>query len=157
DRLMYMPSIFFLLAIALIVARLPRRVVWPLLGICVALALVRTETYAWLWNDRVRLCKEMVRIEPRSERAYSLLWGEYKDAGDFKDADQVADQSLKWIPYRWEPYVMVMDGYLRRGDFDHADQVVDDALSRLKSKNEHLLMVNWKQVIAKKRAESQTH
>jgi hypothetical protein len=151
---MYMPSIFFLLAIALLAARLPRRVVWPLLAICVVLALVRTETYAWLWNNRIRLYEEMVRIEPKSERAYSLLWGEYKDAEDFKDADQVAAQSLKMIPYRWEPYVMVMDGYLRKNDFDHAAAVVDQGLARLKSKNEHMLLLNWEEVIAKKRRES---
>ena len=151
DRLMYMPSAFFLLAIALLLARLPRKVLVPLVALLAVLGIARTEAYAWQWNNRIRLYRATARAEPDSERAYSLLADELEDAGDWANGRRVAEFALRKVPYRWEPYVMCMKVYMHDGDLPAAAKVIDLGLSRLQSKAERMTLLTWHDIIAKER------
>ena len=77
DRLMYLPSAFFLLAAAIVLSRFPGRLVAPGVLIAAALAGMRTYTYERLWNDPVALFQQTIRLHPRSERRDTRCCGRF--------------------------------------------------------------------------------
>lgn len=74
ERLMYLPSAFIVILIALPLATLRwRRVAWSMLGILLVLGSLRTITYAARWNDRLTLYTYLANQDPRSMQALLLV------------------------------------------------------------------------------------
>jgi hypothetical protein len=62
ERLIYLASVFFIILIATALARLPTRTRVATVSILLLLCSIRTVTYAWRWNDGLRLFHQ-ARIE----------------------------------------------------------------------------------------------
>ena len=154
DRLMYLPSVFFLLIVGILLSRPRPRVVAPLVVVLMVLAMVRTLTYARLWNTPVRLFEATIRLHPESERAYSLLWDEY--SRDLKDeqARDVAKRAIAAVPYRWEPYIMLIRSELELGNYDGANAAADAGLKVLTAKDQRFALIQWKEIIAQRKSDA---
>lgn len=151
ERLIYLPSVFFVIAAALAMARLPTRVAVPLVVIVALLGAARTYTYARRWNDRVQFYEYNMAVQPRSERIYSLLWNEYEDLGDWTDASRVAELARVRLPECWQSYAMCVDCDLARGDLNAADAAAGDGLAHYKD-IERFFLFQRKEIIAQRRA-----
>jgi hypothetical protein len=151
DRLMYLPSVFFLLIVGIVLSRLRPRTVAPLLAVIVVLAGVRSFTYARLWNSPVRLFEATIRVHPESARAYGLLWDEYWRDGKDKEGRDVAKQAIAAVPDRWEGYVDLIRSELELGDYDAATAAADAGLKVLTSKEQRFALIQWKEIIAERK------
>jgi hypothetical protein len=89
ERLMYLPSAFFLMLMAMTLARLRFRVLAAMMSLLLALGSARTVTYAARWNDRMSFYASSLRAQPRSVRLNMLLSEEYQRRGDLAAAEQM--------------------------------------------------------------------
>jgi hypothetical protein len=156
DRLMYLPSAFFLLAVALAVSHFPRGLVAALVLVAGILGVVRTYTYERLWNDPVALYQQTIRLHPRSERGYALLWTIYQERGDWDTALAIATKAREIAPGRWKPYEMCIQSELGLEDFAAADACADQAIGHV-IPQKRIKFLQWKDFIARRRAEVQAH
>jgi hypothetical protein len=152
ERLMYLPSAFFLLAIGLVVSKADRKVVSALLFTTVVLGAIRTFAYARQWNDAVPFYLEMIRVHPRSERPYALLWTWYQDRREWRKALDVTIEARQMLPERHEPYVMYIQSELGLEDLNAADAAADEAIARL-DKLDRARFAVWKDFIARRHRE----
>jgi protein O-mannosyl-transferase len=173
ERLMYLPSAFFLLTIAALVARRktsadshperealpPRRTRGRIKGdttlyikgrvpfhsvICFIAILfaVRTITYAWQWNDRLRLYQYSLARQPHSIRLYMLLADEYMKRGDLLAAERTDAAGRAVQPDYWDIYVqsaVVAEklGKLRTADaFLHRAMMIRPSMAIVARRNE---------------------
>jgi hypothetical protein len=83
ERLMYIPSIFFVILLARLIATLRRPLMLTAVCIIITLYSVRTVSYAWQWNDRLRLYQSALIDQPSSLRLHLLLAEELRLRGDF--------------------------------------------------------------------------
>jgi hypothetical protein len=89
ERLMYLPSAFFMILVGLALARLPRTAMTAVLAVALALASVRTVTYAARWNDRLAFIESSLRAQPKSVRIHLLLADEWIRRKEYAKADAV--------------------------------------------------------------------
>jgi hypothetical protein len=73
ERLMFIPSIFFIILIAIGLARLPNRLAGTLVVILLALGSLRTFTYIQRWNDKASFYAYELKQQPLSIRLHLLL------------------------------------------------------------------------------------
>jgi tetratricopeptide (TPR) repeat protein len=106
ERLMYLPSVFFLLLLAIPLSKLPKRACVIVVGLLLALACVRTFTYVRHWTDREGFYAYSAMEQPKSVRIH-LLYGEYfledghvaldKARAEFAEATRIApDDPNSW-------------------------------------------------------------
>ena len=93
ERLMYLPSAFFIILLAMALARLRTPALIGAMVIILALASLRTFTYARRWNDRLALYEQAARDEPGAVRMYMALAYEYYERGDTTNALATAAQA----------------------------------------------------------------
>ena len=132
ERLMYLPSAFFLALVGLGAARLPRRArpaAAATLAVLLALGSLRTFTYARRWNDPVAFYELSLREQPRSVQLYLLLAGEYRDRGDFERAEEVLADARRVAPDYWLVYNVSALTALARGDLDAAEAYAARSMS----------------------------
>jgi hypothetical protein len=116
DRLMYLPSAFFCLLIAMLLAKLPRRRAVAVLTVILILASIRTVTYAWEWNNRLRLYSYAVATEPRASMPYLLLAGEL----DYPHGDVVMSSARREVPEAVQVWSKSAWCKIGRGQLDEA-------------------------------------
>jgi hypothetical protein len=132
ERLMYLPSAFFLVLVGLGAARRWRAapaVAVVTLATLLALASVRTFTYARRWNDSVRFYEVSLREQPRSIQLYLLLATEYRERGDAERSERVLEAARRAAPDYWVVYNFSALTALARGDLDAAEQYVTRSMS----------------------------
>jgi hypothetical protein len=129
ERLLYLPSAFFVILAAQALARLPRRAAPGALACLLLLASLRTWTYARLWNDRLAIYTASAAAQPRSVQALLLLSNEYRKLGRLDRAEQAAAAARALAPDHWEVYYYSGLNALERGDLDEADRYAAKALS----------------------------
>jgi len=129
ERLLYLPSAFFVILAAQALARLPRRAGAAALVCLLLLASLRTWTYVRLWNDRVAIYSASAAAQPRSVQARLLLSNEYRKLGRFDRAEEAAAAARALAPEHWEVYYYSGLNALERGDLDEADRYCAKALS----------------------------
>jgi len=126
ERLMYLPSAFFLILIAIIAVR------WRAsqIAICIVIALfsVRTITYAKRWNDRQSFYEYSIARQPDSIRLRMLLIAELESQGRLDTADRVASEARDLLPEYDEIWIQSADVASARGDFDRAESYLDQAM-----------------------------
>jgi tetratricopeptide (TPR) repeat protein len=98
ERLMYIPSIFFLILIARLLASVRRQILIPLAAIIIALLSFRTITYAWQWNERLRLYEYALARQPRSLRLHLLVAEELREHRQYDRAETVLAQARAMQP-----------------------------------------------------------
>jgi hypothetical protein len=127
ERLMYMPSAFFVALLAAGLARLPLRTAAPLLAVAVLLGGARTFVYARQWNERVSFYEANMLAQPYSTRVYELVFDEYKERGDWRAALAVGWECQRHIPNAFESYLMVGEAAAHLGDIKTADAMLQEA------------------------------
>ena len=127
ERVMYLPSAFFVIAIALLAARLPRRTMVVGTSIVATLFAARSATYAWQWNDALRLYEYSVRVEPRSMKATLLAMQARTDRGDLDDAERLGLHAIAIDPTYSDAYCRLATVSMMRGDLDAAERSLDVA------------------------------
>ena len=150
DRLMYLPSIFFILLVGIGAARLPRAIAITLLVPIALVASVRSFTYARLWNDPEKLYRYTLAIHPESERAALLLSNTYLKRGDWDRARITASEISRRFPQRWEPYGLWMDALEGAGQIDQAIAVADEGLGHI-PQNDKLQLIRPRELLLAER------
>lgn len=131
ERLMYLPSAFFLILISALLARLLR----PALLTAVVLALatlgsIRAFAYACLWNDPLALYLADLAAYPQSMHLHGMAVYQYLSRGDHPAAlaaREIAEDCVKQVPDNWHSYEMCVAVDLRLGDFRHAEEILAGA------------------------------
>jgi hypothetical protein len=128
ERLMYMPSAFFVLIAGLALARCRPAWLAPLLILATTAWAVQSVRYARLWNDPVELLEQSIENQPGAIRLYILLAEEQARCGDYAASDQAMARARQLIPdyaYVWyRSALMAAD----RGDFDAARNHLAEAM-----------------------------
>lgn len=120
ERLMYLPSAFFLLVVAMGVARMPRAMALTLTIALTIAGSVLAFNYARLWNTPEALFRQCIKNQPGAERGYDLLFRQLSLRGDWTDAREVARAAEKAVPESDRPYAMLIDADVQLGDADDA-------------------------------------
>ena len=154
DRLMYLPSAFFLLAVGIALSRFPGRLVTVLVVIATVLGAARTYAYERLWNNPVALFEQTIRLHPRSERGYALLWTYYQERSQWKTALEIAKKAREIASRRPKPFEMYIQSELGLEDFAAAEACADEAIGEV-PKQQRMKFIQWKEFIEKRRAETQ--
>ncbi|HZL36282.1 MAG TPA: glycosyltransferase family 39 protein [Tepidisphaeraceae bacterium] len=128
ERLMYMPSAFFLILIAALLCRVCRPPsLCIVVGILIALACVRSFTYGRRWNHPLGLYLSNLHENPRSLRLHALAYYEYEKRGNWAAARAIGKDSVRQVPDCYESYVMCVDPDLKLHDFTDAEAAAIEA------------------------------
>jgi hypothetical protein len=122
ERLMYLPSAFFILIIAAGFEALPRRLAIALLSVLVILFSVRSFAYSRRWNDKLEFYKTCFQEQPQSIRLCMLVVSEYEARKQFGEAERMARIGRETLPEYWEIWVQSAVVAMDQGKFDEADQ-----------------------------------
>jgi tetratricopeptide (TPR) repeat protein len=121
ERLMYLPSAFFIILLGMGAAQLPRRAATAVLVALVTIGGVRTFTYTQRWNDRLTFYEVSLREQPDSPQLYLLLSAELRALGELERAEEVIAEARR----RWPEYWLVLNYSalvaFDRGDLESAD------------------------------------
>jgi tetratricopeptide (TPR) repeat protein len=128
ERLMYLPSVFFVILVAIALARLPKRAGVALLTVVLALSCLRSFTYAARWNDRLRFYETSLREQPRSIRLYLLLISEQLSRGEFNAAERLAREATEKLPDYWEVWIARANVAMEQGKLDEAERYLITAV-----------------------------
>jgi hypothetical protein len=128
ERLMYLPSIFFLIVIASLLIKLPKPIPVAFTTIALLLASLRTFTYAAQWNNKLDFYKLSLREQPNSIRLYMLVTAEDLSRGDLDDAQSVVARGREILPEYWEIWLQSGVVAMQRGQYDQAQEYFDHAM-----------------------------
>jgi hypothetical protein len=125
ERLMYLPSAFFLILVAALLCRwLQPTLLTFVMLMLVALGSIRTFTYARLWNDPLQLYLADLHDHPGSMHLHGLAVDQYLAQGNYKAARAVAEDSRRVLPECVESYRMCVAADIKMHDFADADAVL---------------------------------
>jgi hypothetical protein len=150
ERLMYLPSAFVLMIVAVVLRKLPRHAcafVTVALLIC---ASVRTVTAARNWNHPLDLYRASLSAQPKSVQAHLLLAEEYRHRGDFTDARSTLAEACAQYPGYWRVWQYRSEEALAERNLNDAEMYLARAL-RL---NHHPMLMDLADRIARARASS---
>jgi hypothetical protein len=122
ERLMYIPSAFLCILAAMALARLPRQAMIAILVIVMTLFSIRTVTYAWRWNDRLRLFERAAAESPQNVRTHMILAEELSRRGRFDDALAAAARAREVDPNYYKIWMQSALIALKAGRFDEAER-----------------------------------
>ncbi len=129
ERLMYLPSVFFLMIVAMGLAKLSTRWLTPIMAMLILLGAWRSSTYAQIWNNRLNLYEYAIREQPGAIRMYSWLAVEYLNRGEGDRAIATMQQAQQQMPQNAEVWCNSSAIAMRTGRFDLADQYLSRAES----------------------------
>lgn len=127
ERLLYLPSAFLLILLAMALARLPRRALAVSVAILVVAWGIRATTYAARWNDRLTFYERSVAQQPRSARLRVLLAGELIDRGDLDRARRVIDEGRDIAPDYWKLWTTAARIAIEQRRFTVVQSMIDRA------------------------------
>ncbi|HQY87965.1 MAG TPA: hypothetical protein PK402_04860, partial [Tepidisphaeraceae bacterium] len=82
ERLLYLPSVFFIIIVSSWLVRLPARAMTITVSVILIGFTVRSVTYASLWDDRLKLYSSLVRQWPENARLRMLYGFELFERGE---------------------------------------------------------------------------
>lgn len=127
ERLMYLPSVFFILLVARWLSRLPRSAMLGIL-VCVIFAFsIRTVSYAWRWNDKLGFYQYSAEVEPRSVKSIQLATLELLDHGRLEEAEQSARRAIAVRPDADDVYLQLARVLIRQKRWDEALEAIGKA------------------------------
>ncbi len=127
ERLMYLPSAFILILVALAVAR--SRTFTIVLAVVAVLFSIRTIAYAQKWNDRRTFYEYSIARQPESIRLRMLLIAELQSQKKLDEADRVAADARAMLPEYDEIWIQSADLAMARNDFDRAAAYLHRAMT----------------------------
>lgn len=128
ERLMYLPSAFFVILVGMALARLPRSAMTAALLIVLGLASLRTFTYAARWNDRLAFVESQVRTHPTSIRLRLLLADELIRRKNYEEADAVMTAAREVQPDYAKVWIQSAAVAYLLDDIDRAESLAKRAL-----------------------------
>lgn len=129
ERLMYLPSVFFIVLAAMVIAKLPRGVGTGALVVLVTLGSVRSFTYARQWNDRLALFEGAIDRQPGAIMLYALAAQEYEHRGDIHRAAEVLARGREVLPAYDGVWVRSAQVALKLDRLDEANAFLNHAYS----------------------------
>jgi hypothetical protein len=128
ERLIYFPSVFFILLVARLAARIPTRYLAPLLiGVVVAFS-IRTFTYAQRWNDRVSFYRISLAEQPRSAQLRLLCTEDLPhDEATLLAARDLLAVGRTYVPGYYKLWTHSAEVSLLLGRIDEAEEFVRQA------------------------------
>jgi hypothetical protein len=127
ERLMYSPSIFACILMAMLLARLPRRAMMATATLVIVLYSARTIVYAWQWNDRLRLYNATATAWPDSGRLELLRGEELGQRGRYDDALASLARARELEPKYYRVYLTSAAVARDAGRLDLAEQFALEA------------------------------
>jgi hypothetical protein len=120
ERLMYLPSAFLAIFIAIALCKLPRFVMIGVMSIAIVLGSIRTVTYAHRWNDRYQFYKTSAAEQPLSVRLHMLVAVEALSRGDLDIAKEADRQARESLPDYSDALIQSAQVAMVRGELDDA-------------------------------------
>jgi tetratricopeptide (TPR) repeat protein len=106
ERLMYLPSAFLLILLAIGLTRLPKPAPGILLVVLLGLGCLRTWTYVQKWNDRDAFYQYSLMQEPKSLKIHLLLADADYQKGQLSDARRIMTDAEALYPDYWQLWKM---------------------------------------------------
>ncbi len=128
ERLMYIPSAFFLVLVARLLTRLPPRAFVGIATIVIVLFSLRSFTYARRWNEPLRLFEVARREEPHNGRLMLLVAAERQKDGDLEGADGAALAARESFADYWRTWLLSADIAVDQGRFDAAQDYLSESM-----------------------------
>ncbi len=151
ERLMYLPSVFFVMLVARWMSALPRKVLCVVLALLAVALGIRSVTYAMRWNDKLGFYVYSANVEPRSLKATQLAMQEYLDRGDLDQAETWANRALAIKPDNDDAILRLAMVKMERGDFGSAEALIN----RAESLNPAGKAAAYRQTLEERRAATQ--
>jgi len=104
ERLMYFPSVFIVLLMAMGLLRLPTRAGRVVACLLLILGSVRTFTYAARWNDATAFYDRSSQEQPQSVRLHMLVADAARDRGDYAKAERACAAGREVLPDYFDIY-----------------------------------------------------
>jgi hypothetical protein len=148
ERLMYLPSMFFILLIAMLLANLPRGAMVVIASIAIVGGSMQTFSYARRWNDRLTFYAWAAQQQPQAIRLHMLLMGELKEQGRLAEAAAEAERARALLPEYDEIWIHSADIAMAEGHWEEAQRYLDRAMQLRPS----LKTQGWMENLTKRRA-----
>jgi hypothetical protein len=101
ERLMYLPSAFVLIWVAMQCSRVRPAALAAMMTAVLILGSIRTVTYAARWNNRSEFYRTSQAAQPRSVRLSILVGQELESEGRYDDAAKIAEAAAAETPDYW--------------------------------------------------------
>jgi hypothetical protein len=120
ERVLYLPSVFFLLIMGMWLARWRPAVALPVVLIAAVLGGVRTFTYAREWNDAASFYVYGYEHQPKSFNMYVMAYNEHMARGDWPAARLDAYRGREALPDQGLLHQIAIDADVALGDMKAA-------------------------------------
>ncbi|MDB5320729.1 MAG: Tetratricopeptide 2 repeat protein [Phycisphaerales bacterium] len=127
ERLLYLPSAFVLILLAMALSRLPRRAMAVVVAVIVMGWSVRTVTYAARWNDLMTFYARSIEDSPRAARLRVLLARQLIDRGELAPARRIIEEGLTVAPDYWKLWSLAARVAIEQGRLSDAQSYIDRA------------------------------
>jgi protein O-mannosyl-transferase len=128
ERLLYLPSAFLLILVAMALARLPRRrAMIIVVGLLLIGGSLRTVTYAARWNDLLGFYQRSLDENPRSARLRVLLADQLIKRGEFDRAGRIVEDGLRFASDYWKLWTLAARIAVEQGRLRDAQASIDRA------------------------------
>jgi hypothetical protein len=151
ERLMYIPSAFFVILIAIVLSKSPLRVMAPILVILALAGSIRSFVYARRWNNSLEFYRTCLAQQPQSIRLYMLLTSDLQSRGKLNDAEQVVQAGARMLPEYWEIWLQCGVVAMERREWDLAEKYFGISMEIRPSMKTQA----WMQELSKRRAATQ--
>jgi 4-amino-4-deoxy-L-arabinose transferase-like glycosyltransferase len=128
ERLIFLPSVFFLILIAMALSHLRRRALAPILGVLIALGAIRSFTYARHWNNRLEFYEYSLRNQPRSVQLHLLVAEELEAHGKDDQAARILQRAQRLEPDYWNVWARSSDLAMKQNRLMDAQHDLAEAL-----------------------------
>ncbi len=121
ERLIYFPSVFFILVAARLAARIPTRYLAPLLTAVLIALSIRTVTYAQRWNDRASFYRISLAEQPRSAQLRLLCTDDLQhDQASLLAVRDLLAEGRRYVPDYYKLWTKSAEVSLLLGRIDEA-------------------------------------
>lgn len=127
ERLMYLPSAFFLILATIALCRLPSKATLLITLLLIGAWSWRTFSYAALWNDPQALYQYQLTAHPDSSRGYRLVAQQQFHDGHIQAAWQTLDHGLTRLSDDLDFWLYAIRLAYAQKDFTRAVQLLDHA------------------------------
>ncbi len=120
ERLLYLPSVFFVMLVGIMLACVPIKPRVILMSIAVALGGFSSFTAARDWNHPMTLFQKALASHPDAFQLHLLIAQEYHTQGNDSAAEQVMSSATARFPNYWQAWMHRADREMDAGNLDQA-------------------------------------
>jgi hypothetical protein len=128
ERLIYLPSAFFLMIVGTLLAMIPYKPRMLLLTVLLIPASIRTTYAARDWNTPRILFQHGLASQPKSVQLHFLLAQQYHQQGNIAQANALLQEVCRLYPNYWRAWMLRANEDLDDGNLTDAEQSLKHAL-----------------------------